>query len=199
MLKKLIDKLFERFDIEKQPFIYRRLMLTSVFLTISLFAFTAFFFINISLAKYSLVVMDGLVIITALISLYLMLIKKKVKIASMVATVILFAFLLIFVNINKNESFGLVWTLCYPLFVVPILGTRLGVFMIVLFYSILLPMVYLGIGEWDYNNWNYTSFLRFLIASITVVFIAYFYESTSVSAYQTLLKTREKEKNYLTA
>jgi len=197
MLKKIKEKLFEGFDIEEQPFIYRRLMLTSVFLAISLFAFIAFWFINLSLSKYNLVVMDSFVIIMALISLYLMLFKKKIDIAAMIATFILFAFLLIFVYINQNESFGLVWTLCYPLFVIPILGTRMGLFMIILFYAILLPIVYLGIGEWDYGNWDYTSFLRFLIASITTVFIAYFYESTSVSAYQALLKTREKEKSYL--
>jgi len=197
MHNKIKEKLFAGFDIEEHPFIYRRLLLTSIFLAISLFAFVAFFFINLSLAKYSLVMMDGFVIISAIISLYLLLIKKKVKIASIAATCILFVFLLLFVNINKNESFGLVWTLCYPLFVVPILGTRIGVFMIVLFYAILVPMAYLGIGEWDYGNWDYSSFLRFLIASITFAFIAYFYESTSVSAYQSLLETRKKEKTYL--
>ena len=197
MVKNLKEKLFEDFDIEKQPFIYRRLMLTSVFLTICLFAFTAFLFINLSLAKFTLVVMDAFVIVSSIISLYLIFVKKKIEVASVTATIILFVFLLVFIHLNKNESFGLVWTLCYPLFVVPILGTRKGLLMIALFYAILLPMSYLGIGDWDYGNWSNTSFLRFLIASITVIFIAFFYESTSVSAYQALLKTREKEKSYL--
>ncbi|AGH42802.1 diguanylate cyclase [Paraglaciecola psychrophila 170] len=43
------------------------------------------------------------------------------------------------------------WTLCYPLFVIPILGTRNGMIMVVLFYLIILPMAYLGLGEWDYG------------------------------------------------
>ena len=197
MLKQLKQKLFDDFDILHQPFVYRRLVLTIAFFAISLFAFTAFLFINLSSQNHILIYIDSFVLITILISLYLLLIKKKVNVSAMIASCILFLFLLVFVYLNKNNSFGLVWTLCYPLFVIPILGTRKGILMIFLFYAILTPMVYLGINEWDYGFWDFTSFLRFCIASITVVFAAYFFEITSVSAYQTIVNVRENEQLYL--
>ena len=141
--------------------------------------------------------MDIFVLVTILFSLYLLLEKKKVNTSAMIATCILFVFLLVFVVFNKNDSFGLIWTLCFPLFVIPILGTRKGIFMILLFYAALTPLVYLGIGEWNHGLWDFTSFLRFFIASIAIIFAAYFFEATSVSAYQTIINIRENEQLYL--
>jgi diguanylate cyclase (GGDEF)-like protein len=197
MIKKLVKNMTRGYDLSANPFLYRRLSMTVALLSITLFAFVVFSFINFVGGNYFLVLLDTCVILLSLFSLYLLLIKKKIELASMVATVFLLVFLLLFSFLNKNNGFGLVWTLCYPLFVVPILGTKNGLRMIGLFYLILIPLAYNGIGVWDYGNWDNTSFLRFLLASFTIVFIAYFFESTTVKAYQTIMKIRDKEKRYL--
>ncbi len=185
------------YDLSSNPFLYRRLSMTVVLLSITLFAFVIFSYINFKAGEYFILSLDICAIALALFSLHLLLIKKNIELASIVATIVLLFFLLIFSFVNKNNGFGLVWTLCYPLFVVPILGTKNGLKMISAFYLLLIPMAYYGIGTWDYGNWDNTSFLRFVLASFTVVFIAYFFESTTVKAYNTIMKIRDKEKIYL--
>ena len=197
MIKEWVNKMTSGYDLSSNPFLYRRLSMTVALLSITLFAFVVFSVINFKAGKYLLVSLDICVIALALFSLHLLLIKKKIELASIVATIFLLVFLLAFSFINKNNGFGLVWTLCYPLFVVPILGTKNGLRMIGLFYLMLIPMAYNGIGIWDYGNWDNTSFLRFVLASFTIVFIAYFFESTTVKAYDTIMKIRDKEKVYL--
>ncbi len=197
MIKKIRARLTEGFDLENNPFLYRRLIMTTALLFIALFAFTAFIFINFSLGNQKLVIMDVFVTLMSIISLYLLFVKNNIDLAAAVSTTILFSFLIFFSYITKNNGFGLVWTLCFPLFVIPILGTRKGMIITGVFYLIMVPLVYSGIGEWDNGFWDKTAFTRFFMASFTVVYTAYFFESSSVAAYQTILEIREKEKIYL--
>jgi diguanylate cyclase (GGDEF)-like protein len=197
MLTKIKQKLIAGFDIEKSPFLYRRLIMTSALLFIALFAFTTFIFINVSNQKYILACFDSLIAGVTLISLYFLFFRKNIEFSSHFCTVMLFLFLIFFSYSTQNHSFGLIWTICFPLFVIPILGARRGMLMISLYYLLLIPMAYQGIGEWDNGYWNNISFLRFTIASITVVYTAYFFEKSSVAAYEKLLESRENEKNYL--
>jgi len=197
MIKKIKALLTEGFDLKNNPFLYRRLIMTAALLSIALFAFTAFIFINYSLGNYTLAIMDIMVTLLSTISLYLLFVKKKIEFAAIVSTTMLFFFLIFFSFITKNNGFGLVWTLCFSLFVIPILGTRKGMIMTGVFYLILVPLVYSGIGEWDNGFWSKAAFTRFFMASLTVVYTAYFFESSSVAAYRTILEIREKEKIYL--
>lgn len=197
MIKKIKAWLTEGFDLKNNPFLYRRLIMTAALLFIASFAFIAFIFINYSQGNYRLAMMDIIVTFLSIISLYLLFVKKNIEFAAVVSTTMLFSFLIFFSFITKNNGFGLVWTLCFSLFVIPILGTRKGMILTFLFYLILVPMVYLGIGEWDNGFWNISAFTRFFMASMTVVYAAYFFESSSVAAYRTILEIREKEKIYL--
>jgi diguanylate cyclase (GGDEF)-like protein len=197
MIKKIKAKLIEGFHIESNPFLVRRLAMTAALLFIVLFAFTTFIFINLSLGNPLLAIADMFIMLLSLFSLYLLFVKKKIEFAAMVSTGMLFSFLIFFSFITKNNGFGLVWTLCFSLFVIPILGTRKGLLVTGIFYLILVPMVYAGIGEWDNGFWDKSAFVRFFMASLTFVYMAYFFESSSVSAYTTILEIREKEKIYL--
>jgi len=197
MIKKISTKLIEGFDTESSPFLYRRLIMTSALLFITLIAFLAFVFINYSIGKYHIAAIDVFIILVTSFALYILFVKKNIELAAGISTSMLFTFLVFFSYVNKNHNFGLVWTLCYPLFVIPILGGNKGLIWIGLFYAILIPMTYLGIGEWDNGYWNKTAFLRFFMASLTIVYTAYFFESSSVAAYNTVLESREKEQQYL--
>ncbi len=197
MFTKLKIRLIEDINVEKNPFQHRRLIMILALHGVSLFAFTIFIFINISLGRHILAFMDIALILITLFSVYLLLVKNNVEFAAKIASIVSFFFLLSYSYIAKNHSFGLAWTLCYPLFVIPILGTRKGVIMLSLFYLLLFPIAYSGIGEWDNGFWDKASFLRFLMASLTIAAIAYFFEKSSTIAYQTILEIREKERTYL--
>lgn len=197
MISTVKNKLIEGFDTDQDPFLYRRLILTASLLGITLVAFIAFTIINYNRAKFQLVVIDLTTIIVNLFALYLLFIKKKIVLAGFVATSMLFSFLIVLSYLTKNHEFGLVWTLCFPLFVIPILGKVRGLIMIAIFYCILLPIVFMGIGDWDNGYWSLTSFMRFTASSMTVVFIAYFFESSTLAAYDLVLSNRAKEIKYL--
>ncbi len=197
MISTIKNKLIEGFQTDKDPFLYRRLMLTAALLGITLFAFTIFMVINYTRGDTLLVIIDLVTISISLCALYLLFVKKRVKEAGILGTSMLFTFLIVLSYLTKNHEFGLVWTLCFPLFVIPILGKVKGLIMIALFYSVLVPVVFMGIGEWDNGYWSFTSFMRFAASSLTVVFIAYFFESSTIAAYQLVLSNREKEIKYL--
>lgn len=197
MINVIKSQLIDGFNVENNPFLYRRLILTSALLFIGMFSFTIFAFVNYFKQKYTLVTLDICVSMLTAAAVYFLFVKKRIEYAAIISTSMLFVLLLFFTYITKNNGFGLVWTLCYPLFVIPILGARKGLWMIVLFYLILVPIAYLGIGEWDHGFWDKTSFLRFCMASLTIVYIAYFYETSTQEAFQTILEIREKEKKYL--
>lgn len=197
MLSAIKNKLIEGFQTDQDPFLYRRLILTAALLGITLFAFLAFIIINYTRGNMTLVLIDCITVLITLLSLYLLFVKKNIKQAGLIGTSMLFTFLIVLSVLTKNQEFGLVWTLCFPLFVIPILGKVRGLIMIAIFYCIMLPIVFMGIGEWDYGNWSFTSFMRFTVASLTVVFIAYFFESSTLAAYQLVLSNRAKEKKYL--
>ncbi|MDQ7050712.1 MAG: GGDEF domain-containing protein [Enterobacterales bacterium] len=197
MFQKLEKQLIAGFDLEKNPFLYRRLVMTTALLVTTLFVFIAFIFINYSMGKYLLSVLDTLVVSATSVALYQLVSKKNLEFAASFVTSILFVFIVFFTYTNKNENFGIIWTLTYPLFVIPILGSRNGLLLLLVFFMIILPMAYLGIGEWDHGLWNRTAFLRYFIVVICVFFTAYFYESSSNSAYDSLIESQKKEQDYL--
>jgi len=197
MRQKLEKNLLQGFDIERDPFLYRRLVMTSALLIVATFAFTAFVFINFSAGNRLLSIIDGFIALSSIFSLYQLFIKKNLEFASLFVTAILFVFIIFFTYTNKNQDLGLIWTLTYPLFVIPILGTRYGLLIVLLFFAILFPMAYLSIGEWDHGYWTTTGFLRFVVVTFCVVFTTYFFETSSNSAYTSLIQSQEKEMKYL--
>jgi len=197
MFSNIKDNLISGFDSANDPFLYRRLILTAALLGITLFSLVAFVFINYSTGNFKVFIIDCIFIALAVISLYLLFVKKMLNLAKFIATAMLFVFLIALSYISKNHEFGLVWTVCFSLFVIPILGHKWGLIITIVFYSVLVPIVYLGIGEWDNGHWNIPSFMRFFLCSFTIVFIAYFFESTTNAAYNAVLENRDKEQKYL--
>jgi len=70
-------------------------------------------------------------------------------------------------EIKVLGSFGL-FAIHYLLF--PYWAYGNGMIMVCLFYSIIIPMAYLGIGEWDYGFWDIKGLVRFTIATLGVVY-----------------------------
>ncbi len=181
----------------EDPSYYRRYFLTAVLLTIAFITFILFIFINWTLNKISLVYFDILSTILIGVALYFLWVKQNLKLAAVISNSMVFVFLLAFSYLNKSESFSLAWTFTFPLFTIPLLGLKQGFRVIILFYLALLPIVYLGIGQWDYGHWDQVSFLRFILITSIITFIAYFYESSSKKAFAAIANSRKKEQRYM--
>lgn len=184
-------------EVKKDPFKHRRVLMTAALLIVTTLTFAVFVFINFDSSNYILPLVNFIISISAALALYSLIVKKSFNFSAYFAATLLFTFLTIFSYVAKNESFALVWTLCYPLFVIPILGIRKGIILVTLFYCVIIPMAFLGIGEWDYGFWDIKSFVRFTIASSVVVYTACFFEISASSAFKTIQEIREKERLYL--
>jgi hypothetical protein len=107
--------------------------MTAALLTVTTLTFAVFVFINFDLNNYILPLVNFVISISAALALYSLIVKKSFNFSAYFATILLYTFLTIFSYIAKNKSFALVWTLCYPLFVIPILGIRKGIILVTLF------------------------------------------------------------------
>ncbi len=199
MLTKIKAALAIDAQIKSDPSLHRRLIMTVALLVITTLTFAVFAFINFYPESYFLSIVNLLVSIITLLALYSLIVKKSFYFSAYFATTLLFIFLVVFSYFAGNQSFGLIWTICYPLFVIPILGIRKGMIMVCIFYSIIIPMAYLGIGEWDYGFWDIKGFFRFTIATLGVVYTTCFFELSASSADKTIQEIREKEKVHLIA
>jgi diguanylate cyclase (GGDEF)-like protein len=197
MLKRIQEALAIQAEMKEDPSLHRRLIMTAALLVITTLTFAVFAFINFDPNSYFLSSVNLIISISTALALYSLIVKKSFYFSAYFATTLLFIFLVVFSYFAGNQSFGLIWTICYPLFVIPILGLRNGMIMVFIFYSIIIPMAYLGIGEWDYGFWDVKGFVRFTIATLGVVYTTCFFEVSANSAYKTIQEIREKEKVHL--
>lgn len=102
---------------------------------------------------------------------------------------------LIFIYINKNDNFGLIWSIFLPLFALTLKGPRAGLQITLVYYAIMLPMVYSGIGVWQNGGWNTQSAIRYTVASSALVFIVYMYERSLYRFHTSELKAKRNLEN----
>lgn len=175
---------------------HRQVLILSSLLYVTLFAFIVFFFINIYHGLYNIAGVDLVAVFLIIYSLYTIYKNQNVKLVSYIFAALMFLFLIYFTCIHKNESFGLVWTYAYPIFVIPILGLKVGLIVTLMFYSVIMPISYLGIGDWNHGNWDVVSFLRFLISSVYFILNGYLLEASFMRTNDKLTAVRKKEQTY---
>lgn len=197
MIKSIKKRLLSGFDIENNPLLYRRITVTAALMLLVAVAGMIFVPINLYFGRYQLVLIDLTFVLTSLAALYLLFFKNQLEAAAFISVSVFFVVILFFIATSNNNDFELIWTIVFPLFSIPIFGKKKGLMIILLFYAVLTPMVYSGLGQWDHGQWSPTSFLRFAIVSSACIFSAYFFESSSVRAYKVIEATLQKEKRLL--
>lgn len=176
---------------------HRRIILTVSFLTIATFILTLFSALNFFKLNHPLVGMiDGISALLTMGALVYVQKKKRFFAAALTGTLTLFIFLVSFVMINQNDSFGIIWSIFFPIFVISLLGRKLGLLMTLLFYLVVFSMAFQGIDVWEEGKWDITSFLRYTIASITLTYVIYMNEYAMEQAQKELdQKMREVAQN----
>ncbi len=142
----------------------------------------------------AMIIADTLGAITGGLLLYKLKKKRKVAQIARMTTYFMFVFLLVFSFVNQNREFGLVWSIFFPAFAILLNGIRFGLSITILYYLILLPMAYLGIGVWDNGAWTFQAFLRFTAASFGTVFVISLAEHSRERVFRTMHLMHEKER-----
>lgn len=104
--------------------------------------------------------------------------KKSLEVTTpIVFALIAFAlFLLTFNYINQNHSFGLVWTVVFPVVAIISLGRLWGSLLSLVLFIVLFAEMYIGLGSWQNGEWNSTGLLRISLAYFTIGYIVFMFD-----------------------
>lgn len=173
---------------------HRRIILTTTFLIIATFVFTLFAFVNLFQVENRFVaLLDAIAALSTLFALINLYRNHAVDIGAIIGSISLLLFFIAFVYINGNTSFGIIWTIFFPIFVITLLGRKLGLELTAFYYAILFYLAYNGIDVWQDGMWDLTSFLRYCVASLVITYIIYMHELSLEKAQEELDAIRQKE------
>jgi len=178
-------------------FLSRRIALVSTLLTMTCCLFLFFTFYNFNRGVHLIAVLDFAGFLASSAAIWTLYVRKNHEAAINICSGSLFLFFLALASANQNNRYGLIWTIFFPIFVIFLKGGRTGLILTGLYYMILIPMSFMGIGEWQSGAWDLTSSIRFSFASLVATYSAYFSEATIELTFRELQKTRDREKMYI--
>ena len=166
----------------------RILLKTCLYITfIMLFFFSslhAFVYQSISDQAFILELFTSLVALYAIMSLQRNPSRSNTDKIAQFSTLAFAAFLLLFVDLNQNQNFSLIWAFFFPIFAMIINGPKLGLRYTLVFLTLLILLAYNGIGHWQEGLWSELGFIRLTAALFILTFIIYINEISLMNAHQ---------------
>lgn len=92
------------------------------------------------------------------------------------SVVFIITFMLIFIKINHNISFGLVWSYTITLFVIPLVGFKKGSIFLAVFYACIFGFMHFEFEIWTQSGWDKLSLMRYISVSISLFLLGSFYD-----------------------
>ena len=190
--------LLANINVDEYNPLYRKTMLVNLILVATALGFGSFTLINIFLLSQPLIsIFDFVSFSLSVYAIYNIRKTKNIKIASLLASFNLLIFLLVLIYFREGENFTFIWTIFLPLTVILINGSKKGLIISTVFYSIVFVYTFTGIDVWQNGAWTLDSYARFVGASIILVYIVYLFEQSFEKAFIILSNTRKKEKEYV--
>jgi diguanylate cyclase (GGDEF)-like protein len=157
-----------------------------------------FYFLNsVYFNSGTIAIFDGIAFLISIVTIIDLHVNGVYKRTVLIGSVNLAFLLIAYVQINHNYDFSLFWTLLFPIFVITLMEHTTGIIVTGIFYIIVLSMAYFGIGVWNNGEWNLEGFANLVIASVSLSYFVYVYESLIHSFGIELQYTRRKEDEYL--
>lgn len=114
-----------------------------------------------------------------------------------ISALTLFIFTILFIVMDKNSNYGLIWSIFFPLFIMLTMGHKKGFFLIVIYYIFVFYLAYSGVGSWQNGKWNMASFFHFAIASTILVYTIYSVETSQEEVHRELKQLHDNELEYM--
>ncbi|MDX1348414.1 MAG: GGDEF domain-containing protein [Thiomicrorhabdus chilensis] len=198
-MKTSFNDVFQKLLTNHQPYTgtnhYRKLVLLNVYLYLAfmtLLVFSVLHFFTLKNGNANIAVIDLLGALATAFAIWDLRVNHNHKRAALIGTLCLFIFFLAFFQINQNQSFGLVWSLFFPIFAIGINERKPGLYFTAAFYATLFYLAYQGLGTWQHGEWDGTSLMRLIIASLLITFVAYIIETTLLNAESLEKKAQNK-------
>ncbi len=175
-------------------FLTRQLVLVKSFSIVCLTILTIFISLNFNTGQYLMVFAEMICFILIAAALWLISQQGNLTIAINILVSVMFGFLVLLPYVQDNQSFAVIWTFFFPLFVVLLKGPKQGLLLVLAYYAVQIPSAWLGIDHWQGGTWDEKSFYRYCAASAVMVYCSYFNELSLKKAYQALLNSQENER-----
>lgn len=176
----------------------RKVVLVNILLIISGLILLTFSMYNIFIhLNIALFLVDFIAFLVNIFIFYDLRNKQNIKRASLMTTLAIFTMMLSVVYFGQGENFTLVWTVFFPIFAIFLNGSKRGMFIAIVFYVMVFYITYQGLNLWQNGLWNEASYVRFVVASIGITIIVFFFEISFEKANIVLEKIRKKEQNYI--
>jgi diguanylate cyclase (GGDEF)-like protein len=126
-------------------------------------------------------------------------VKRGFRIKTMIniISIIVIGVLIALIVFKKGEHFTLIWTIFVPIAAIFIYGTKIGLRISILFYVVAFYLTFQGLDIWQNGAWNVASYIRFVAANMILTLTIYLLKLSLESAFDSIDKTREKEKAHL--
>ncbi len=175
----------------------RKLVIINALVLAIILLFTIFAVYNLFRNEWMVASLDLVGLVVCGYAYFQLYAHKRLDFAVVTVSVTLMLFLLALAYVAQNREYSLIWCFFLPLFVFMLNGRKRGSRMVFIFYGILLPMAFLNIGEWQNGDWTFTSFLRFSIASLVMVYTCYYSELAMEKSYKSFKDAQQEEKRLL--
>lgn len=179
------------------PLIRKQLLLSKLlFITIVIFGLLAVY--NFFLSKdVSIVIVDSIALSVFLMASLALHKFNDFNSAVTISVLTLFIFITMFILLNTNNDYGLIWTIFFPLFSLLTMGHKKGIIFVLIFYAIIFYLSYMGVGIWGKGAWDMTSFFHFAVASSVLTYTIYSMEISQEQVYKELKIVHDNEEKYM--
>lgn len=99
--------------------------------------------------------------------------RKDLLFATRFVVVACSAILVLFIYINHNQSFGLVWAILYPPLIMMAMGHQRGLKLSIGLYLALTLVLLFGQNDEQSNSWDMTTLIRFSLSYIAITYMTY--------------------------
>ncbi|MDX1295835.1 MAG: GGDEF domain-containing protein, partial [Sulfurimonadaceae bacterium] len=123
--------------------------------------------------------------------------NKNLERLSSIVVGIMYALFIPLTLLTQNEDYTLIWTIFFPIFAILVKGRKKGLFHIALFYVVVMGAALYGIGEWQDGQWNFRSFMRFLLASAMMVMFMYLIDMIKDYIYNKVRELVAREEQHI--
>ncbi|SFV75647.1 diguanylate cyclase/phosphodiesterase (GGDEF & EAL domains) with PAS/PAC sensor(s) [hydrothermal vent metagenome] len=182
---------------DKDYFQLRKEIVVKVFLHVAFIVLVVFAIINFFYETYAIALFDFLAALIAFYTIEVFKDEKTFHLSINVSSFNIFVFFLLYIIFNGNNDNGLFWVMFVPIFLIPLNGYKKGTVISIIFYMIAFIIAYFGIGKWQNGEWNFHSYMRFVISSSILLYVTYINELAITKANLLLYKKDKENKRYL--
>lgn len=191
---KLLKNIFTADILFNDTVSYRRVIVINSVLLLAMFAFTLFTLLHIFISKnYYIALLDLLSLTMSLVAFLHLRKKKNIPQTAFIVTLNIMIFISIFTISNENSNFGIIWAIFPPFFAMLINEKKVGLLLIIPFYTLMYYLAYINIGIWNGGLWEMLDFYRFVIATLLLTGISYTAESSYDMSDRELALVRKNE------